>query len=129
MKVLHLGVNENKNSGKYLNKIEAKVCWMKGSWKWIVWKWRYKNVKMLKRNLIIWSKLQNIEKLIFGKLMSLFFLNEEVEEFTNKWSQNLVNVRSPSHLKEKTFEYCLRGINRLYNQFFIQTWWFAVSLS
>ena len=33
--------------------------------------------------------------------------NEEVEDFTSRWSQNLVNVRSPSYLKEKTFEYCL----------------------
>ena len=27
------------------------------------------------------------------------FLNEEVEEFTRRWIQNLVSVRSPSHLK------------------------------
>ena len=45
------------------------------------------------------------------------FLNEEVEELTGRWSQNLVNVRSPSYLKQKTFEYCLLGINRLYIQF------------
>ena len=37
---------------------------------------------MLRRNLIIWSKYRwNIEKWIFGKLMGLGFLNEEVEEF------------------------------------------------
>ena len=35
------------------------------------------------------------------------FLDEEVEEFTSRWSQNLVNVSSPSYLKQKTFEYCL----------------------
>ena len=35
------------------------------------------------------------------------FLNEEVEEFTSRWSQNLVIVRSPNYLKQKTFEYCL----------------------
>ena len=46
---------------------------------------------------------------MFGKLMSLF-LNEEVEEPTNSWSQNLVNVRSADYLKQKTFEYCLWGI-------------------
>ena len=26
-------------------------------------------------------------------------LNEEVEEFSNRWSLHLVNVRSPSYLK------------------------------
>ena len=35
------------------------------------------------------------------------FLNEEVEEFTSRWNQNLVNVRSPSYLKQKNFEYYL----------------------
>ena len=34
-------------------------------------------------------------------------LNEELEEFTNMWSQNLVNARSSSYLKHKTFEYYL----------------------
>ena len=43
------------------------------------------------------------------------FLNEKIEEFTSRWSQSLVSVRS--HLKQKTFEYCLWGINRLYIQF------------
>ena len=33
--------------------------------------------------------------------------SEEVQDFTSRWSQNLVNVRSPSYLKQKTFEYCL----------------------
>ena len=32
------------------------------------------------------------------------FLNEEVEEFTSKWSQNLVNASSPSYLKQKIFK-------------------------
>ena len=49
-------------------------------------------------------------------------LNEELEEFTNMWSQNLVNARSSSYLKHKAFEYCLRGIDRLYIQFFVRTW-------
>ena len=35
------------------------------------------------------------------------FWSEEVEEFTRKWSQSLVNVRSPRYLKEKTFEFSL----------------------
>ena len=46
------------------------------------------------------------------------FLNQEVGEFTSKWSKNLVNLRSLSYLKEKALEYCLRGINRLHIQFF-----------
>ena len=36
-----------------------------------------------------------------------FFLNEEVEEFTSRWSQSLVNLKSPVYLKQKTFKYCL----------------------
>ena len=39
-----------------------------------------------------------------GKVNEFSFLNEEVEEFTSRWSQNLVNVRSPVYLKQKTFE-------------------------
>ena len=38
------------------------------------------------------------------KVNEFNFLNEEVEEFTSRWSQNLVNVRSPSYLKQKIFE-------------------------
>ena len=49
------------------------------------------------------------------------FLNEEVEEFISKWSQNLVNVRSPSYLKQNIFEYCALDIDRLYIPFFIWT--------
>ena len=41
-------------------------------------------------------------------------LNEEVEKFMSWWNQSLVNVRSPSYLIQKTFQYCLGGINRLY---------------
>ena len=33
------------------------------------------------------------------------FLNEEVEKFTSISSKNLVNLGSPSYLKEKTVEY------------------------
>ena len=36
------------------------------------------------------------------KVNEFKFLNEEVEEFTNRWSQNLVNASSPSYLKQKT---------------------------
>ena len=36
------------------------------------------------------------------KVNEFNFLNEEVEEFTTRWSQNLVNVRSPSYLKQKS---------------------------
>ena len=38
------------------------------------------------------------------KVNEFSFLNEEVEEFTSRWNQNLVNVRNPSYLKQKTFE-------------------------
>ena len=63
---------------------------------------------MLKGNLILLSKYRwNIEKWIFGKLMSLIFLNEEVEKFTSRWSQNLFNVRSPSYVKQNAFGYRL----------------------
>ena len=48
------------------------------------------------------------------KVTDYNFLNEEVENFTNRWSQNLVNARSPSYLKQKIFKCCLWGINRLY---------------
>ena len=33
------------------------------------------------------------------KFNEINFLNEEVVEFTSRWSQNLVNVRNPSNLK------------------------------
>ena len=52
-------------------------------------------VQMEYREMVIW------------KVNEFNFLNEEVEEFTSRWSQNLVNVRSPSYLKQKIFEYCL----------------------
>ena len=41
------------------------------------------------------------------KVNEFNFLNEEVEEFTRMWSQSLVNIKSASYLKQKTFEYCL----------------------
>ena len=36
------------------------------------------------------------------KVNEFNFLNEEAEEFTSRWSQNLVNVRSPMYLKQKS---------------------------
>ena len=41
------------------------------------------------------------------KVNEFNFLNEEVEEFTSRWSKNFINLRSPSYLKENTFEYYL----------------------
>ena len=41
------------------------------------------------------------------KLNEFNFLNEQVEELASRWSQNLANVRRPTWLKQKTFEYCL----------------------
>ena len=62
---------------------------------------------MLKGKLIIWSNYrQKIQKWIFG-VTDFNFLNVEVEEFSNGWRLYLVNVRSPSYLKQKTLEYCL----------------------
>ena len=52
------------------------------------------------------GKLNNSEMDI-SKVNEFNFLNKEVPEFTRRWSKNLVNVRSPSYLKQKTFEYCL----------------------
>ena len=40
------------------------------------------------------------------KVNDFDFLNEEVEEFMSRWGQSLVNMRIPSYLKQKTFEYC-----------------------
>ena len=37
------------------------------------------------------------------KVNEFNFLNEEAEEFTSRWSQNLVNVRSSSYLKQKSW--------------------------
>ena len=41
------------------------------------------------------------------KVNKFNFLNEEVQEFASRWNQNLVSVRSPGSLKQKTFENCL----------------------
>ena len=46
-------------------------------------------------------------EMIVEKVKEFNFLNEEVEEFMRTGSQNLVNVRSPSYSKQKTFEYFL----------------------
>ena len=66
---------------------------------------KYKKVKIVNGNLIIWNKYRwNIEKWIMRKLMSLIF---ERKKFMSRWRQSLVNVRSPSYLKQKTFDDCL----------------------
>ena len=41
------------------------------------------------------------------KVNVFIFLNDEAEEFTSRSSQSLVDVRSPSYLKQETFKYCL----------------------
>ena len=53
------------------------------------------------------------------KVNEFDFLNEEVEEFTSRWSQNLVNVSCPSYLKEKNFEYLFMRHKQIIYQFFI----------
>ena len=60
-------------------------------------------------------------KMDIEKINGFNFLNEEAGEFTRRWIQNLVNVRNPSYLKQKIFEYCLWGKSRLYIQLFIRT--------
>ena len=60
-------------------------------------------------------------KMDIWKVNEFNFLNEEVEEFMSRCNQNLVNIKSPSSLKQKTFEYCSWDINRSYIQFFIWT--------
>ena len=49
------------------------------------------------------------------KVNEFNFLNEEVEEFISRCRQNLVNVRSHSCLKQKTFEYFLWGIDYIFS--------------
>ena len=89
IKVLHEGSNEKKNSEKYLIKIKVRFARRK------------ENIKTLKLNLTTWNKDRwNIEEWMLGNLMSF---NEEVEEFTSRWSQSLVNVRNTSYLKQKNF--------------------------
>ena len=51
-------------------------------------------------------QIENSEMDIW-KVSDFNFLNEKVEEFSNWWSLYLVNVRTLSYLKQKTFEYCL----------------------
>ena len=46
------------------------------------------------------------------KVNEFNFLNEEIKEFTSRYNQNLVDVRSPSCMKQETFEYSLLGTNR-----------------
>ena len=73
-------IRKPKNEGTLFRKQLKKKFWkttekdwdsLKGSKKWIVWKW---NVEMLKENLIIWSKYRlSFEKWIFGNSMGLIF--------------------------------------------------------
>ena len=60
----------------------------------------YRNVKILNGN-------------VNEKVNDFRFLNEEAEEFKISWSRSwATTVESPSYLKEKSFKYCLSGINR-----------------
>ena len=47
-------------------------------------------------------------------------MKRKIQPLTSRLSQNLVNIRSSSYLKQKTFEYCLWAINSIYIQFFIR---------
>ena len=46
------------------------------------------------------EQVMNIEK--FNEFN---FIKKKVEEITNRWSQNLVNARSPCYLKQKIFDF------------------------
>ena len=93
MKVLYLGSNEKKNPGKEMNKIEARFS--KRKQKSNSLKVKCENVRRKLNNM---QQVQ-IEywKMYIWKINQFNFLNEEVEEFTSRWSQNKqwVNVRSP----------------------------------
>ena len=56
---------------------------------------------------IIWSKYKQNRETGIWKVSEFNFLNEEVEKFLNRWSPNMVKVRSPSYLKQKSFQHCL----------------------
>ena len=95
MKMLYFGSNEKKISE--LNKIEAKLAERK---------YEMNSLKIHCENNK--RKLNNMEQVHMGyrkrdiwKVNEFNFLNEEVEEFTSRWSQNLVNVRNSSYLKQK----------------------------
>ena len=49
------------------------------------------------------------------KAIDFNFINEEIEEFTSKWIQCLVIVRSHSYLKQNTFEYFLWGTDYIFS--------------
>ena len=49
------------------------------------------------------------------KVNEFNFLNEEVEEFSNRWSPNLVNVRSANYLKQKNSQNSLLRIDYIYS--------------
>ena len=47
---------------------------------------------MLKGDLIVWNKQRwNIKKIDIWKVNEFNFLNEEVEELTRRWNQNLID--------------------------------------
>ena len=67
-----------------------------------------------KLNNIELVQIENLEIDIW-KLDDFNFLNEEVEQFSNQWSPYLVNVRSPSYLKQKPLEYFLWGVDYMFS--------------
>ena len=59
-------------------------------------------------------QIENSEMDIW-KVNEFNFLNEEVEKFSNRWIPYLVNARSPSYLKQKTFQYCLWCVDYIFS--------------
>ena len=103
MKVLYSGSDEKKNSGKEMNKIEARLAERKQEMN--ILKINFQNVKM-ELNDMQQVQMEYREMNIWN-VNEFNFLNEEDEEFTSRWSQKLVNVRTPSYVKQGNFEYCL----------------------
>ena len=98
------------------NWTRSKQDQLKGSRKWIAWKY---NVKTLKENVIIWSNYRwDIEKWIFGKLMSSKWRSWGIYK---RWNQNLGNLRNPSYLKQKNL--FMRHKQIIYSVFNSLAWW------
>ena len=78
---------------------------------------KLQNCQNFKRKLIISSKYRwNYWEAYIEKVSEFNFLNEETEDFTSRWCQRLVNVTSPSYLKQK--KHYLWHISRLYRRLY-----------
>ena len=60
------------------------------------------------------AQIENLDMDIW-KVNKFNILNEEVEKISSRWSPYLVNARSPSYLKHKTFVYCLWCVDYIFS--------------